>query len=262
MGKRPAHWSAALTELLSTVGTRGSRDFVQRNSRYVEWRLRHPLRSFTDFYVAEESKRLDAGMVHPSLGRNRVLFDGYPMVQLLIKAGLQADHRLVDYGCGSLRLGRELIAYLAPDRYWGLDVTARFFRDGLQDCPPDLIREKRPRLALISRRVLRELAASPPDFVIVSGVFHHIPLRQTAQVMRNLARISGQHTKVYIGFLASDVFEQVGPYSFRHPPSLLLDLARRAGLGGELLRLTDQEDLAKPIRTGLMRLERLSAPLG
>ena len=43
----------------------------------------------------------------------------------LLSEGLKPDDVLVDYGCGTLRMGLHAIRYLAPGNYWGLDINEK-----------------------------------------------------------------------------------------------------------------------------------------
>ena len=40
---------------------------------------------------------------------------------MLLAAGLRETHRIADLGCGLLRVGRLLIPYLLPGRYYGME---------------------------------------------------------------------------------------------------------------------------------------------
>lgn len=51
---------------------------------------------------------------------------------LLTRLGLRGSHRLLDVGCGSLRIGRLLIPYLDVGRYWGIEPHRRIVRAGLE----------------------------------------------------------------------------------------------------------------------------------
>jgi SAM-dependent methyltransferase len=52
---------------------------------------------------------------------------------LLFHLGLREHHRVLDFGCGSLRLGRLLIPFLLPGRYYGIEPNDWLIRDAL-DC--------------------------------------------------------------------------------------------------------------------------------
>lgn len=47
--------------------------------------------------------------------------DGTDAMQVLKDQGLLPQHRLLDFGCGPLRVGRWLIDYLKPNHYFGIE---------------------------------------------------------------------------------------------------------------------------------------------
>jgi SAM-dependent methyltransferase len=49
---------------------------------------------------------------------------------LLTLLGMRETHRLLDFGCGSLRLGRLAIPYLLPGLYYGVEPEAWLVEDG------------------------------------------------------------------------------------------------------------------------------------
>jgi len=67
---------------------------------------------------------------------------------LLFTLGLRDHHRVLDFGCGSLRLGRLLIPFLQPDRYFGIEPETWLIDDGLDhELGRDAVRLKRPRFS-------------------------------------------------------------------------------------------------------------------
>jgi len=50
---------------------------------------------------------------------------------LLFQLGLREEHRVLDFGCGSLRLGRLLIPFLNRGGYYGIDPNAWLIDDGV-----------------------------------------------------------------------------------------------------------------------------------
>src|SRR5579875_1380257 len=65
---------------------------------------------------------------------------------LLYALGLRAHHRLLDIGCGSLRAGRMLIAYLEPERYVGVEPNRWLIDAALRrELGEGIIALKRPR---------------------------------------------------------------------------------------------------------------------
>lgn len=50
----------------------------------------------------------------------------------LIKNGLREHHFVLDVGCGSLRVGRLLINYLLPERYFGIEPNKEVIRAAIK----------------------------------------------------------------------------------------------------------------------------------
>lgn len=47
---------------------------------------------------------------------------GQLQLEILKAVGMKPSHRLLDIGCGSLRLGVRAVDYLDPEHYWGTDL--------------------------------------------------------------------------------------------------------------------------------------------
>ena len=117
--------------------------------------------------IASELKK---GASHPTLG-----FHAHGGEQDWWKAGeknfqkmvrlfaINKSDRVVDYGCGSLRVGAHFIRYLEPVCYAGLEVTSDLIDMGKQVIGTDILEEKRPLLAEISEtsiQAARDMEAS------------------------------------------------------------------------------------------------------
>lgn len=90
--------------------------------------------------------------------------------------GLEPWHRLLDIGCGSLRLGHMAVPWLEPGRYWGTDASAALMRRGWE---VELTAEAQARLPL-SQLVEDADFAFPGvpaeiDYALAWGVFTHLP---------------------------------------------------------------------------------------
>lgn len=92
---------------------------------------------------------------------------------LLTCAGLRQNHRLLDIGCGSLRLGRLIIPYLGPGNYVGVEPNKWLVKDGIgNEIGHDLIRLKQPVFeygtSLDAFKDCLEL-----DYAIAQSIFSH-----------------------------------------------------------------------------------------
>jgi SAM-dependent methyltransferase len=92
---------------------------------------------------------------------------------LLTSAGLRQHHRLLDVGCGSLRIGRLLIPYLNQGNYCGVEPNRWLVNDGiLNEVGRDQIRIKEPAFCYST-----SLEALPPglrfDYALAQSIFSH-----------------------------------------------------------------------------------------
>jgi SAM-dependent methyltransferase len=108
----------------------------------------------------------------------------------LLDAGMRDEHRVVDIGCGSLRLGRLLIPFLLPDRYFGVEPNAWLVEEGFErELGHDIKELKRPRFRFVDDFSL-EGFGERFDFAVAYSVFTHCypdlaekGLRQVAQTL-------------------------------------------------------------------------------
>ncbi|MBX9459958.1 MAG: class I SAM-dependent methyltransferase [Brevundimonas sp.] len=92
---------------------------------------------------------------------------------LLFLLGLREHHRLLDFGCGSLRLGRLAIPYLQPDRYFGVEPETRLVEAGFEhELGRDARTLKRPRFD-DNRDWRVDVFGEPFDFIMAQSVFSH-----------------------------------------------------------------------------------------
>jgi SAM-dependent methyltransferase len=110
---------------------------------------------------------------------------GRIQMQLLIDAGLQPRHRLLDIGCGSLRLGCKVVPYLDPGHYWGTDLSADLMARGRQTELTDPTRLSPDHLIQDDNFAFPGI---PPtiDYAIVFAVFTHLPLAHLHQALTRI----------------------------------------------------------------------------
>lgn len=142
------------------------------------WSLRNPGHSFKQFYADCAANSLATNKCHASLGPN--LRPGRAAsarrtFERLLTHGIRPDDTVVDYGCGTLRLGALFIEYLEPDRYIGLDIDRRILTAGREQLADDVVAAKRPTLEVITKESLARVAARKPRWVCSKGVLQHVP---------------------------------------------------------------------------------------
>lgn len=100
---------------------------------------------------------------------------------LLFLLGLREHHKLLDFGCGSLRLGRLAIPYLMPGGYFGIEPEARLVEEGLtHEVGHDAVALKQPSFRHNGDYSVDGFGVAF-DFIVAQSVFSHTgeePLRR------------------------------------------------------------------------------------
>lgn len=115
---------------------------------------------------------------------------GELQMRFLVAAGLEPSNRLLDIGCGSLRLGVRAVEYLAPGNYWGTDLNAALLDAGYEkEIVPAGLADKLPRAQLLTDAEFRFTGVPTTiDFAIATSVFTHLPLNHMRLCLVNLAQ--------------------------------------------------------------------------
>lgn len=136
----------------------------------------------------------DALQRETSAGRHRDaiggLWDELGQLQLdfLIAQGMKPQHRLLDIGCGALRLGVKAIDYLEAGHYYGSDISHELVDAGYQKELSEGQRQKCPRdQFLISDDFDFSALPQPIHYAIAQSVFTHLPLNHIRHCLEKLA---------------------------------------------------------------------------
>lgn len=112
---------------------------------------------------------------------------GASQFALLYMMGLREQHRLLDVGCGSLRLGRMAIPYLLEGRYFGIEPEAWLVDEGFaRELGNDARSLKAPRFDNNSD-FRAEVFGPRFDFMIAQSVFSHTTAAMARTALERLA---------------------------------------------------------------------------
>lgn len=135
---------------------------------------------------AQEAKRLAPGDEHYTayVGPPAEYdFMGATQFRLLCALGLRDRHRLLDYGCGSLRAGRLFLPYLAPGGYTGFEPNRWLVEDAIErEIGRDMIRIKQPQLVHRANFSCSELGTRF-DYVLAQSIFSHCGRDRVATIL-------------------------------------------------------------------------------
>jgi hypothetical protein len=121
-------------------------------------------------------------------GRHRQITGGWweetgrIQLDLLLQAGLQPHHHLLDIGAGALRLGCKAVPYLDPGHYWATDASGALMRHGWQ---VELAEKDRLPLAQLIEDADFAFRGIPAeiDFAMCFAVFTHLPSDRLAMAL-------------------------------------------------------------------------------
>ena len=138
----------------------GDEEFRERDRAWEDFRAQNPDASYAAFQMKRVAVSVGQGKAHNSLGANIVRPTGKKedfweagekkARKYMKRFDVQPHERVLEYGCGSLRIGAHFIKLLGSECFYGLDVVDEFFEMGKTLVGPELIEAKRPRLAVIS----------------------------------------------------------------------------------------------------------------
>jgi len=167
---------------------------------FEEYKKAHPGADYSKFYTTRTAAMVRTGKQHNSLGNN-IVTDGVSdfwetgakQAQRLMRLGdVQPSYRVVEYGCGSLRMAGHFMKLLEPGNFFGLDVIADFYEQGRANVGTELLEKARPRLAVISEESVAEAAAFQADFVFAHSVVIHVHPDILPKMFQNMARIASK----------------------------------------------------------------------
>lgn len=206
---------------------------IKKKDRYSEWLQRNPDGNFKQFYAESLTGALAGEREHASIGPNlkpRGARSARRAFDKLVALGLSPSDTLVDYGCGTLRIGVPLIEFLDPDCYIGLDIDERILAAGRSRIPEDFAAAKRPVLQVISPDSLRMAASRKPKWLWSKGVLQHVPPEDLSEFFENLSLLVHAGATGWLSARIGSTTEQLSSKTWTHEFSTMQAAARRHGL--------------------------------
>jgi hypothetical protein len=197
--------------------------FYRRHLRYPLWRLLHPFTRYEAYYAWVVTRKLARGRKHPAIGPHAKAARGErEMIAVLLRHGLQPHHTLVDYGCGSLRLGKPLVEFLEPGKFWGLDLAQEFLDAGVVHIGALQV-AKRPHLHVIGAEGLAAAKAARPDVIAAWHVCGKIPDQIFEDFFRKIVGLMHQRTRAFLQFEETPTRRQLHGLAWSIPRAKLIE---------------------------------------
>ena len=222
--------------------------FYRRHLRYPLWRVRHPFTAYERYYAWVVTRKLQSGRAHPAIGPTAKAARGErEMIKVMLQHGLEPHHIFVDYGCGSLRLGRPIVELLAPEKFWGLDLAQEFLDAGLDHIGAELAGQKRPNLRVIDEAGLAAAKAARPDFIGAWHVCGKVPDQILDGFFAKVLGLMHAGTQVFLQFEDTGKREQLHGLAWSLPEATMIAAIKRVDpkLRVDILELTKHRHRSK-----------------
>lgn len=109
---------------------------------------------------------------------------------LLVLLGMRQHHRVLDIGCGSLRIGRLLIPYLNRGGYTGLEPNGWLIDEGIErEVGADQVRIKAPTFVVADNGAPLIEQGRRFDFMLAQSIFSHTGLDLLDRWLADAARL-------------------------------------------------------------------------
>jgi len=133
---------------------------------------------------------------------------------------------LLDIGCGTGRLARQVVPYLWRERYYGVDIAEAAIIKASDLALTEGWGEKHPTF------LIGEIPESPPkfDFLWSFSVFIHLPQEIMESVMRRAAAVMHAESRFYWAYVPEPKAWRSGVKQFRHTLDDYQRAAKQAGL--------------------------------
>lgn len=110
-------------------------------------------------------------------------FMGATQFRLLCALGLREHHKLLDFGCGSLRAGRLFLPYLNTGCYFGLEPNAWLIKNAIKNVfGQGLINIKKPVFLYHDTFTCREFDQEF-DYILAQSIFSHTGLDLARKIL-------------------------------------------------------------------------------
>lgn len=170
----------------------------------IETRLEVPRDADIDYAARNVSAKAVKKLKHRSFVGGRWEEMGAKQLEFLQGRGLLPEHRFLDLGCGSLRAGRLLAAYLDPGNYYGIDVNLSLLTAGYEN---ELDEATRARLPESNLRVTDRFDSDfgvQFDMAIAQSIFSHLSLNHLRLALARVAKVMALGGKFYVTLFEQD----------------------------------------------------------
>lgn len=184
---------------------------------------------FLDAYALHTARRIELTGYQAAVGAGDN-WDAHGKLQrdFLVSQGLKPSHRLLDIGCGTGRLARQVVPYLDRGNYYGVDIAEAALAAACELALEERWGERLPTFWA------GEIPDCPPapqfDFLWSFSVFIHLPQEIMESVMRRAAAVMHPESRFLWAYVPEAKSWRSGVKQFRHTLADYQRAAKHAGL--------------------------------
>ena len=143
---------------------------------------------------------------------------------LLLQLGLREHHKLLDIGCGSLRVGRLIIPYLLTGNYYGTEPNQWLIDKGIENnFGSSILDVKKPHFSNNPEFELTEFNTNF-DFILAQSVFTHASQNQIKKCLMMANKVMNKDSIFVASFIESDKNSDKDSWSYPQNVAYRLDL--------------------------------------
>lgn len=186
-------------------------------------------RDYIDAYIAHTDMRVEEDPEEAIGGMWETI--GTLQFDFLKANGLETRHKMLDFGCGTLRGGIHFIPYLDAGNYTGMDISKGVIEAGKKTVADRGLSEKKPDLIYNDNPALPfgRLPDRKYDVILAQSVFTHLPREFVDKIFSDVGDILADDGRFFFTFTDGDRYEHSGTKHFRYPFPLLAQMAERYG---------------------------------
>jgi hypothetical protein len=126
---------------------------------------------------------------------------GRKTLSLLVERGLQANHKLLDIGCGCLRCGIWIIPFLEEECYFGIEPNIEMMRFGTDVLlQPSLLEQKKPHFDHNSDFDF-SVFQQKFDFFVARSIWTHASRKQIEVCLDNFVKSRNKNGKMLVSYI-------------------------------------------------------------
>jgi cyclopropane fatty-acyl-phospholipid synthase-like methyltransferase len=130
---------------------------------------------------------------------------------LLIGAGLQPHHSILDIGCGPMTVGAALISYLDKGNYVGVDTLSEPLVEAYRSVAKLSLVHKNPAFVFSSTFGRRELGGRQFDYIWMSQLSYHLTEVQTMRLFEQVCELMHDTSVFLMDVIDPDI--ELGPHA-------------------------------------------------